>query len=237
MRNMLMLFAALAATGFGQTKVPDMVAIVYTDVIPARTAENEAGLAKIRDAYKKAEYPFYLNLTRLFAGPQAVSISPVSDLASREQGVPLGKLMGEAEYQRFLGEYRQTHTGSHFLLVRTMPHLTIQDAPIGSLPVVVMQRTKVAFDRRAEFESRLRETIIPALKKAGVKRLVASRVMFGGASNEYVMVRSHAGLADAEKASEVIGRFPPAPGLVLSSDRMVYRINPALSFAEGIRTQ
>lgn len=65
MRNMLMLFAALAATGFGQTKVPDMVAIVYTDVIPARTAENEAGLAKIRDAYKKAEYPFYLNLTRL----------------------------------------------------------------------------------------------------------------------------------------------------------------------------
>lgn len=230
----LLILAAAASLASAQPKTPDMAVFVFTDVIPSMTADYQAASVAIRDTYKKNGVPFYLSYDRLFAGTRTLSVTPLSDLSSRDNGTPIRKMMGEEAYQKWVPQFRRTHSGNEFVVVRTVPNTSIQDAPIGSLPVVVVTRTRVAPDRRAEYEARIRDVTIPALKKAGAKRYVLTRVMFGGGSNEYITVRSHNGLVEADKANQVIASAPPAAGLVLSSERMVYRINPQLSYAQGV---
>ncbi len=144
-------------------------------------------------------------------------------------------MMGEAAYQKWVQQYTRTISRAVRVVVKRVPDLSIEDAPRGTLPVLMMQRTRVAFDRRAEFEARLRNTVIPAMRKAGVKRMIVSRVLFGGPSNEYIITRSHNGLVEADKANQVIMSLPLAAGLVLSNERSVFRVSPGMSFSQGVQ--
>lgn len=230
-----LLLLILAGFASAQPKLADMAVLIFTEVAPTMVEQYQTHAATVSDAYKKAGLPFRMHYQSLFGrGLSFLSTIPVTEMASWESGTDLEKRMGTAAYQKWLPEYRKTITGATRLFVRPIPENTIQDTPVGSLPIMVMQRTRVEFSRRSEFETRNRTLVIPALKKAGVKRYVLSRVVFGGHSNEYITARLHAGLADAEKANQVIAGIPIPAGLVLSSERTMYRVNPKASFAQGV---
>jgi hypothetical protein len=233
----ILLIAALAGLATAQPKLPELAVLSITDVIPSKLVEYQAGLATVRDAYKKAGSPVFLGYNRVFGGANVLSVRTLNDLSSFNDG-PSGfliKSMGEAAYRKFFAQYSQTFTGTRNLLIRPVAGLNIQDAPTGSLPLLVLTRSIVASGRAAEFEARLRDVVMPAMKKAGVKRYVVTRVVFGGGMTEYVIFRGHNSLVDAEKANDLVAKLAPAPaGLVTSAERTVYRIDPKTSYSEGV---
>ncbi|MBS1824776.1 MAG: hypothetical protein JST93_05610 [Acidobacteria bacterium] len=229
------LFFGLTALAAAQPALPELVAMLFAQVRPEMTAQYDAQGLAVRDAYQKTGAQYRMNYRPLFGNTfQYLSTMPVRDVADWENGSDLEKRMGAAAYQKWLPEYRKTISGTARLLVRPIADSSIRDMPVGSLPFVVVQRIRVEFSRRAEFEARSKNAVVPALKKAGVKRYVLSRVVFGGGANEYVSVRMHGSLADAEKGNQVVSGIPIPAGLVLSSERMVFRVNAKTSFSQGV---
>lgn len=226
---LLVLFAGLA---MAQSKLPDLVGIVMTEVNPSMTDDWIGSQSAVRDAYRKAGQPFRLLYAPVFA-TRYLSVTPISDLSQYDAGLPVQKMMGDEAYKKWVAQARKGSSSLTRLVLRANQNLTIQDAPMGTLPMLVLTRTRVAPDRVAEFEARLKDVVIPAYRKAGVKRMVVSRVAYGGAPNEYFTFRSHAGLAEAEKISQVQSQLVPnKPGIILSQERLVYRLNRDVSFVK-----
>ncbi len=231
----LLVLVALAGIASAQPKISDLVVMTFAGVTPSMATEFEARSVAIRDAYQRSGAPYRFGYVPLFGRTFTyLSITPVTAITDWDNGPDLGRRMGEAAYQKWLPEYRKTITRTERKMARVIPDLTIQDVPMGSQPIMVLQLTRVEFSRRAEFEARIRTATIPALKKAGVKRYVVRRTIFGGPSNEYVSIRLHSDSAAAEKANQALASIPMPAGLILSNDRLVFRINPKTSFAQGV---
>ncbi|MFN7939858.1 MAG: hypothetical protein U0R19_41405 [Bryobacteraceae bacterium] len=234
----LFLFFGLTCLAAAQTAPPELVAMIFATVRPEMTALYETQSMAVLDAYQKTGAQYRMNYKPLFGnGFLYLSTMPVRDMADWENGTDVEKRMGAAAYQKWLPEYRKSVSGTTRLLVRPVADSAIRDVPVGSMPIVVVQRIRVEFGRRAEFEARSKNSVVPALKKAGVKRYVLSRVVFGGGANEYVSVRLHASLADAEKGNQAVTSVPMPAGLVLSSERMVFRVNARTSFSKGVEVK
>ncbi len=231
-----LLLLVLAGLAPAQSKPASMVNLTFVDVEPSMMEHYEAQTAAVAEAYKKTGAAFRLNYRPLFGSRLTyLSVVPVTDMTRWEQtGGELEHRMGPEAFRTWLPEYRKTTRGSARILIRTIQENTILDAKAGSLPILILTRTRVDFSRRAEYESRNKTVVIPAMKKAGVKRYILSRAVFGGANNEYFSARLHASLAEAETVNQMISHLPIAAGLIQSSERFVYRINPKTSFSKGV---
>ncbi|MBI4908211.1 MAG: hypothetical protein HY820_31585 [Acidobacteria bacterium] len=230
MKRSILLMTIFAGVALAQTKTPDIVLYGISEVKPEMVHEWYAAQTALRDVFRNGGQEFRYVYAPVFA-TKYITITPIPDLSQWDEGIPVQKMMGGEAFEKWATQARKGYTSLTRVAAR-FTGLAIRDAPGGTLPILVLTRSIVDPDRTAEFEARLKDVVMPALRKAGVKRMTVRRVIFGGAPTEYFITRSHSRMAEADRANEVVRQLPRKPGLVLSSERTVYRLYQPASFTK-----
>jgi hypothetical protein len=234
MKFLSLLLIALAACA--QPKgiaTPELVLLTFLDVKQEATESWLANQKAFADAARKGGIAFRLLSEPVAGDTRYYSAVPLSSMADLDRGTPIQNVMEKGAYDKLVAEARRTtNRRAYNLVLKLVPGATIEEVPRGSLPLTVMTRTRVAADRAAEYENRIKNVLLPNLRKAGVKRASFWRIVLGGGSAEFASISGFTSLADAEKARLVTAQTPPAPGLVLSTERAAYRLRPELSYTQ-----
>lgn len=229
-------FVLTAGLALAQSKgdaIPDYVHVTFSTVKPDSVNAWQQSMAVLRDLYKKNGYAFRLQFAPLYGTNRYFSVAPAKSVTEFDQGQPIEKMMGKAAYDKWSAEYRKTmEQGIVRLMLKSIPGLQIRDASRMSAPLSGMSRIRVAPGRAAEYEARAKNVLFPAYRKAGVKRASVWRVLFGAAGTEFVTFAQYSSLAEAEKVVQLLDQTPAPAGLILSSERSIYRLNPELSYTQ-----
>ena len=225
-----------AGLAFAQSKgdaMPDYIHVTLNQVKPDSVAAWQQNSAALRDVYKKNGYTFRLQFSPLYGTNNYLNVVPAKSVTEMDEGLPVEKMMGKAAYDKWLPEYRKTvDSGLVRLMLKSVPELQIRDAQRMTASLAGMTRVIVAPGRAAEYEARVKNFLLPAFRKAGIKRASVWRVLFGGTSAEYVIFSQYSSLADAEKVIQSVAQNPAPAGLVISSERSMYRLNRELSYTQ-----
>lgn len=125
---------------------------------------------------------------------------------------------------------------TRMFIVQARPDLSLMPKTNDAPKMAVVVTHKIALGRTAEFESIVKNEVLPIFGKAGViKGTLMSKVVLGGDANEYislVMVDSFEDIQKWGAAAQMQGFGKIAPkeaGIVLHRETAVYRYLPELS--------
>lgn len=230
------IFAMSAMLACAQPKgeqLPEFLVLTYSDIKPDSIDNWYRSQASLSDALRKAGTLFRIVNTPVFGDNRLLSVAPMAAITDFDQSLPTERAMGKAAYEKWRTELRKmSNSQVTRVVVKRLPDLHISDAPRGSSPLALIVRTRVAPGRNADYVARIKNDILPTQRKSGVKRASFWSVLVGGGNNEFVNFSSYTSLADAERQFQAIAQKPPAPGLVLSSERTLYRLHRESSFTK-----
>jgi hypothetical protein len=235
-QKILCILAVSAMPAFAQPKgeqLPEFVVLTYSDIKPESTDNWYRSQATLSEALRKAGFMFRNVNAPVFGDNRFMSVTPMASITEFDQGLPTERAMGKPAYDKWAMEVRKmSNSQVTRVLLKRLPDLAILDAPRGSLPLSVVTRTRVAPDRAADYVARIKNDVLPTQRKSGVKRSSFWRVIAGGGSNEFISFSGYSSLADAERQIQAIAQRPPAAGVVLSTERTVYRVHRESSFTK-----
>jgi hypothetical protein len=161
----------------------------------------------------------------------------LDDFAKLDEPGALNKALGpegtqalNAKQSRLLAEWR-----THVMVGR--PDLGIAPAAGETIKLATSIKTTVTPGRAAEYEKYVKESNLPAAKKAGSKGVLVGKVVLGGDPNEYRTLLLFDSYADAAKLTQALAKTkadlnlataPPA-GIVAHQEMQVVRYLPELS--------
>ena len=167
-------------------------------------------------------------------------VQPIVKYADRDnpQG-PVARALGEAAARTYNEALRKMQASAVTTTITSIADVSYNANPTAIYPVLVLTRYHVAPGRAADFRAYLDERAA-AVKKGQPKRDLVSRVAFGGDNNEFRIASFESNFAalDGESAlqrgagAEGVAKLTAKMiGVVLSTDRTVWRHVEALSFA------
>ncbi len=237
----LLLAAALVSFTFAQTQAPApqfyRVQVIKTN--PGVSADWQALYKnEVLPALKKAGVKQHTVLQVVQGDVREwVIISPLDKFEQLDEPTALVKMLGQEgaralnnKQGRLLAEWRS-------YVVQGKPDLGIAPAASEPIKLATWIRTTVARGRTAEWEKFVKESDLPAAKKAGIKGMLVSRVVLGGDRNEYhtlFLTDSYVGGARfaeaAAKAKAELNLPTAAPvGVVAQAETLTVRYVPELS--------
>jgi len=221
----LLIVLSLAVPAQVREEIPDYIILTVTTLQPGAFQDYAALQRELVPTRKKIN-AWYGQYNQLFGAQAQVSIAPTS-LADYDQTPSrFAAAMGEAGMSRFQSRVGNSVAGNQRYLLRTNKELRISDAARQELPILVLSRVRVTAGRDAEFQDYIKTTVIPAFRKAGVRRYSIARVYAGAGVNDYFSFRAHAKVADTD-----VPPAAPKPGLSTFIDRTILRLNRDTSFA------
>lgn len=147
-----------------------------------------------------------------------------------------------AEQARVINEQaRRMIVGQQILGLRARRDLGYGERP-ATMRVAALTTITVAPGRNADFESIVRDEIVPAYKKAGESSLSIAQVVLGGNANQYVVFTYYDGVAGLADGNPILRALGPegyarhrqrVAGIITEEAHVVVRLNPALSFRAG----
>ena len=170
-----------------------------------------------------------------------VVITPIESLAQFDGEPPLRKALGEQGYQAYLEKARRMITSVHTYADQERPELSYLGKMTGPPKLVVVADIQVAPGRTADFENLIKTDVLPAVKKGGALGYFVNQTILGGDISGYASVTVYENFADLAKGSPLIRGMGPAgyerflrktAGIVVRTQRSVYRFIPNLSFGE-----
>lgn len=222
-----------------QQQPPTWLRLSYTKVKPSMTQEYLAAQKQVSEAYKKAGLWRDLWTTASFGEVGTyVGVTPFNKLADFDGPGPLQKAMGEAGYQRYLGQVRNYVDSASYKAVQLRSDLSLlkENAPPPNLAVVV--NVQIVPGRNLDFEALIKSDYLPAWKKGGADQVFVHQSVFGVTGPEYVVVVTIPNFADLDKGSAMVRALGPegaaklnqkSAGIVASSTVMIGRRLPEYS--------
>jgi hypothetical protein len=169
-----------------------------------------------------------------------VFLTPLESFAQLDEEGPMLKALGEQGYRSYLEKARRM-----VVSMRTYADQDREDLSYAgnmSLPpkLAVVATVTVAPGRTADFENLLKTDVLPAVKKGEAKAYFVSQTLLGGDISQYTTVTLYDSFADIGKGSPILRgmggqagyeRFlRKTAGIVVRTERAVYRYNTELSF-------
>ena len=235
------LFTLIATTlTFAQTPTPtpQLYVTTVTHVKPGMMTEYQALMKnETLPAFKKAggtRWSTYTNAT-FGKGGMVITLRPIENMKALDDTNFLVKAVGEAGAQVWGQKRARLIEGTETFLTQTLPDLYIPRPTTDVPKLIISTITNVAPGRTAEYESLMKNEVVPLLKKAGNKGFAVGRVAFGGDVNEYRVWMYADSFEDVEKirqALQAAGYGALAAkfvGITLHSERRILRYQPELS--------
>ncbi len=236
-----LLLAALAPLGNAQTQAPapQFYSVRVTKVKPEMAQEYRAfmqnetlpalkkGGVKLRNAVVTATFGDAV---------EYLFVEPVASLKQFDEPGPLNKALGQEGNRAWTAKWLRLIASSRAYIVQLRPDLSIipnPGAPPSKLALAVT--ITVAPGRTAEYESFLKNDLLPIAKKAWSKGILISKVVLGGDGSEYRALIPVDSFEELEKEAQAatlagFGRIGvKTAGIVLHSETAVYRYVPELS--------
>lgn len=180
--------------------------IARVQLKPERIAEYVELQKKVTDAYKKTGVTRSVFQAAGFGEAAVVAaVTPVKSMAEFDKPV-IQAAMGEGAYQQYMARAGNAVTKVTYEIAQPVPELSLGD---GSLPetltsgegFLVVAQILVVPGKEAQFEQSVKDQLIPALKKAGVKNYWAHRVIMGGPTNHYRISSVAKSLGELDKGT------------------------------------
>lgn len=166
-----------------------------------------------------------------------IIIRPLESLTQLDEPGPLAKVLGQEAANALNQKLSHFYAEVHFYVTQGRPDLGI--APTSSEPInlATLIKTTITPGRTAEWEKYIKESNLPAAKKAGIKGVLVGKIVAGGDTNEYRTLLLTDSWAEgvkffqaSAKAKAEMNLPTSAPaGVVTHSEMLVVRFVPELS--------
>jgi hypothetical protein len=180
---------ATAIPSFGQTAAPAMLNVVHYRVKVDHLQEFEEVEKQIAGSYKKAAPTDQFRIIYRGAVGNTMDFdvfTPLSKFADRDGQNPYTKITTEEERLTRTARLSQYLESVQISIDRPLADLTI-NMPGAQFPPTYIQgiRVRVKQGSADSFNNAGKSELIPALKKGGVKVLLARRTALGGNGNDF----------------------------------------------------
>lgn len=208
---------------------PDMVSD-YEDFVKKESipAQKKGGI-KWRATWQTAGFG---------EGFEYVIVTPIENFAQFDGQSAITKALGQEGMRAFTAKQRKFITSVHTYAAIERPDLSFQ-GEMAEPKLGVVTITHVVPGHIQEYENIIRNDVVPAMKKAGVRGFFVSQTVFGGNANEFVAVTLYDSFADLDKGSPLVRALgqegfnkllQKGAGIIASQERVVARYNADLSF-------
>jgi hypothetical protein len=176
-----------AVPSFGQTAAPAMLNVVHYRVKVDHIQEFEEVEKQIGASYKKAAPTDQFRI--VYRGTVGNTLdfevfTPLSKFADRDGDNPYNKMATEQERSTRTARLSQYLENVQTTIDKPLEDLTINTQGVQFPPTYVHAiRIRVRMGGGNDFDGVVKNELIPALKKAEVKMLLARRIEFGGVSD------------------------------------------------------
>jgi hypothetical protein len=231
----------LAMLANAQTKNdgPELMLVFSYKVKPEMRAEFEAVQKDVTAAFRKAEVPSRMVMQTVLGDMnEYVTVTPLPKFAAMDGPTPVARAIGEEQAAKLQHRNRTTITGAHRLVTVARPEFSI-DGPAeqpGELALVITLHPVPG--RAFEMEEMMKTEILAACKKAGVKHMWVSDVVFGGTAGTKIIVMPVSKMADFDQPSPFARALGPEGArklaikmgpMIASEEFAVYRLRTDLS--------
>ncbi|MBI3423070.1 MAG: hypothetical protein HY011_09035 [Acidobacteria bacterium] len=238
----LLLAAALASFTFAQTAppAPQFFRVQVLKTNPGVSAEWQALYKnEVLPALKKAGVKQHtvLQVVQGDVRQWVIISAALENFAQLDEPTPLVKALGEEGARALNNKQGRLLAEWHSYVAQGRPDLGI--APTSNEPIKLASAisTTVTPGRAAEWEKYVKESNLPAAKKAGIKGVLVGKVAVGGDTNEYRTLLLFDSYADgfrfaqaSSKAKAELNLATAAPaGVVAHSEMLTVRYVPELS--------
>jgi hypothetical protein len=201
---------------------PDMID-AWIDFQANRTmpALKKAGVTE-RDVYQSA----YGNLGEFRL------VTPIGKFADRDNPGPIERALGAAGAKEYNSAYRKLIASSTTYIIQRLPDLQLDPNPSATYKLLVLSTVHVLPGHVTDYLNYLQNDILPIEKKGETKRMLVSRVTFGGDNNEFRVARFTDKFADLDAGPATVRVLGPdgARKLAQKIAGNVYIRNDSLSF-------
>ncbi|MCU0248430.1 MAG: hypothetical protein MUC42_17810 [Bryobacter sp.] len=232
----------LAATAFAQAPAGnEMYRVTTSKVKIGMNADYEAIAKETSAAFKQGGAPWrHVWTTSLFGDVGTyITVTPISKFAEFDQPSPLVKAMGEAKYQQYVARVGRCLESVNYKAVQFRKDLSLISDRATAPTVAMVATAIVATGKDEAYEAVIKNEIVPALRKAGVKDAWVHRTMFGGNTNEYTVVILQDKWAELDAGSPLLRALGPEglralraklAGMTVSVEYSFIRNLPELGF-------
>jgi hypothetical protein len=212
-------------------RVKPEMATEYAEFVKSETipAQQKAG-TKWRDAWVTAGFGEAL---------EYAVITPIEDFAQYDGPGPIVRALGEDGARDYMAKVRRMISSTHTYAMLSRPDLSNYTTPETQVPkLIVLTRWQVAPGRATEFETIIKNEVLPLVKKHNIGYWV-SQITLGGGMHEYATAMPYESFADIGKGNPImraIGQdaynrlVMKTAGVVASASRTVLRYVPELSY-------
>jgi hypothetical protein len=176
-----------AVPSFGQTAAPAMLNVVHYRVKVDHIQEFEEVEKQIAGSYKKAAPTDQFRIVYRGSVGNTMDFevfTPLSKFAERDGENPYNKMATEQERLTRTARLGQYLENVQTTIDKPLDDLTINTQGVQFPPTYVHAiRIRVRMGGGNDFDGVVKNELIPALKKAEVKMLLARRIEFGGVSD------------------------------------------------------
>ena len=250
--SLLLCAAALAPrAALAQTQAPttpstparERLAVTVVQVKPEMTADFEnlikneyhQALAKAGvkwvDVWRTAQFGDAFEYT---------FVAPVESYAQYDGPGPLEKGLGKEGAAAWYAKASRMVNGVRTFTMDFIPELCYETKLAGPPKLAVVSFVSVAPGRGAEYESYIRNEMLPVVKRSDVPGFWVQQVGLGGDANQYITLTLHNNFAELEKGPPVrrvlgpegaakLAQKLPA-GVVTHVERRVIRLVPELTY-------
>lgn len=163
-----------------------MMRVAFVKVSMTGIYEWQEAMKLVNEGYRKAGVPWRSVWQSAMFGEMGnyVTVTPVKNMAQFDQGSPMMKLT-EAERTKYLTLIRNSVEETRYVLSHYLTGLSL-DSGRKTPPVFARVTTvKTRAGKGPQFEELLKDSMLPALKRAEVRDYWVNRVALGGQLGEY----------------------------------------------------
>jgi hypothetical protein len=184
--SILTALVALAIPAFCQVTAP-LRNVVRYQVKPERITEFEDVERQVAASFRKAGGDYYRVVFRDAIGNgQYMVVTPLSKFGDRDSPSPYSKMTTEQERASRGARLSQCIEHTQTTIEKSYEDLTITTPGVaGPLPLLRLTRFRIKPGKGDEYLAALKNDLVPALRKMGVKSYRVRQVLWGGNTNDY----------------------------------------------------
>lgn len=167
-------------------------------------------------------------------------VTPVESMADFDGQSALERALGSAGYSAWQNKASSYVSSVHRYIMRTRPDMSYEPKMEGPPKLALVTTMRVSPDRRMEFENWSKNEYLPVIKRSKVTGYWVSEIIFGGTTDEYVVVSLRDKFAEIDNGPLVVQVLGPQgarelnqklpPGAVVQVQQSFIRFVPELSF-------
>jgi hypothetical protein len=221
--------------------------VMVSKIKPEFRTEYEAYTKQISAALKKAEVPSRVVLTTVMGDlNEYVSITPVAKFAQLDGPTPIERALGKEEADKLLKRGSMFIQSLHRFATLSSPEVSLYSDSKEPPALSMVSFVRLLPGKGPAYNEWLKNEYVPAMQKAEVKDLWISRNIFGGNSNDRVIVRPIKAMAEIDGGpilTKALGReasqklMLSGSALTETTETRIMRYRPDLSYRLAGSTQ